>query len=65
MIRPLRTRLLEARDRLGADWQVMERDYLLTCALAGIASVPELSEKLVFKGGTALKKCYFDDYRFS
>ena len=65
LIRPLRTRFQEARDRLGPDWQVMERDYLLMWALAGIASVPELSEKLVFKGGTALKKCYFGDYRFS
>ena len=23
------------------------------------------SDSLVFKGGTALKKCYFDNYRFS
>lgn len=65
MIRPLRTRSQEARDRLGADWLVMERDYLLTWVLAGIVSVPELSAKLGFKGGTALKKCYFGDYRFS
>jgi len=27
--------------------------------------VPSLRETLVFKGGTALKKCYFGDYRFS
>ena len=33
--------------------------------LAGISAVPELRETLVFKGGTALKKCYFGDYRFS
>ena len=27
--------------------------------------MPALSDSLVFKGGTALKKCYFGDYRFS
>ena len=43
----------------------MERDYLLSWMLAGIEAVPELRETLVFKGGTALKKCYFGDYRFS
>ncbi len=43
----------------------MERDYLLSFILAGIAGVKELNDTLVFKGGTALKKCYFGDYRFS
>ena len=43
----------------------MERDYLLSWVLAGIDAVPELRQTLVFKGGTALKKCYFGDYRFS
>ena len=27
--------------------------------------MPELGETLAFKVGTALKKCYFGDYRFS
>lgn len=33
--------------------------------LAGLAAQPALKETLVFKGGTALKKLYFGDYRFS
>ncbi|MDE2813197.1 MAG: nucleotidyl transferase AbiEii/AbiGii toxin family protein [Gemmatimonadota bacterium] len=53
------------RQRLGIRWEVLERDYLLSWVLAGIAAVPELRRTLVFKGGTALKKCYFGDYRFS
>ena len=65
MVRPLRTRLQEARQRLGLPWEALERDYLLSWVLAGIAQTPNLSESLVFKGGTALKKCYFSDYRFS
>ena len=64
-MRPLRTRLQEARRRLGIPWEVLERDYLLSWILAGVSQVPALGDTLVFKGGTALKKCYFGDYRFS
>ncbi len=38
---------------------------MLSWILAGIAQVPLLRDTLVFKGGSALKKCYFGDYRFS
>ena len=64
-MRPLRTRLQEARQRLGIPWEVLERDYMLSWVLAGISRISALSDTLVFKGGTALKKCYFGDYRFS
>jgi predicted nucleotidyltransferase component of viral defense system len=64
-VKPIRTRLLEARNRLGIPWAALERDYLLSWVLAGIGQVESLRETLVFKGGTALKKCYFGDYRFS
>ena len=64
-MRPLRTRLQEARRRLGIPWEVLERDYLLSWVLIGISEVPMLRDSLVFKGGTALRKCYFGDYRFS
>jgi uncharacterized protein len=64
-MRPLRARLEEARRRLGIPWEVIERDYVLSWTLAGINRVESLRSTLVFKGGTALKKCYFGDYRFS
>ena len=64
-MRPLRTRLQEARGRLGIPWEVLERDYLLSWVLAGVGQTPTLHDALVFKGGTALRKCYFGDYRFS
>ncbi len=64
-MRPLRTRLQEARRRLGIPWEALERDYLLSWILAGISQTPMLRDTLVFKGGTALRKCYFGDYRFS
>ena len=43
---------------------VLERDYCLSWFLVGLVS-STLREWLAFKGGTALKKCYFGDYRFS
>jgi predicted nucleotidyltransferase component of viral defense system len=64
-MKPLRTRLMEARKHLGLPWEVLERDYLLSWILAGISQVDALGESLVFKGGTGLKKCYLREYRFS
>lgn len=64
-MKPLRTRMEESRKRLGLPWEVLERDYLLSWILAGICRVPSFHDTLVFKGGTALRKCYFGDYRFS
>ncbi|MCB4756237.1 MAG: nucleotidyl transferase AbiEii/AbiGii toxin family protein [Elusimicrobia bacterium] len=64
-MKPLRARLQEARQRHGLPWEAMERDYLLSWILAGIRQVGALRDTLVFKGGTALKKCYFGDTRFS
>ena len=43
---------------------VIERDYCLSWFLFGLAQ-SELKNKLIFKGGTALRRCYFQDYRFS
>ena len=43
---------------------VLERDYCLAWFLVGLSRSP-LREWLAFKGGTALKRCYFGDYRFS
>lgn len=43
---------------------VLERDYCLSWVLVGLSQSP-LKDRLAFKGGTALKKCYFEDYRFS
>lgn len=43
----------------------IEKDYILSWILLGIANNELLSANLVFKGGTVLKKAYFQDYRFS
>lgn len=51
--------------RWGVDQDVVERDYVLGWALHGLCQRPLLQETLVLKGGTALRKAYFADYRFS
>jgi uncharacterized protein len=43
---------------------VIERDYVLAWFLTGLAG-HELREILAFKGGTALRRCWFRNYRFS
>lgn len=43
---------------------VIERDYCSSWFLIGLSHFP-IGKKLVFKGGTALRRCYFADYRFS
>ena len=45
--------------------EVVEKDYVLGYLLASIAKNPETSQHWVFKGGTCLKKCFFETYRFS
>jgi len=50
---------------VGVRDQQIEKDYILSWILQGIAFHNELSKIIVFKGGTVLKKVYFEDYRFS
>jgi len=50
---------------VGVRDQQIEKDYILSWILQGIAQHEQLSTAIVFKGGTVLKKIYFDDYRFS
>lgn len=44
---------------------MIEKDYVLNWLLDGIANSDTLKDKWIFKGGTCLKKCYFEEYRFS
>src|SRR3990172_6663638 len=49
----------------GVEPRIVELDYALRWALRGIAANDYLSRRLLFKGGTCLRKCYFPDHRFS
>ena len=53
----------------AAEWRlrpdVVEKDYVLGWLLAAISQNAEASRDWVFKGGTCLKKCFFETFRFS
>ncbi len=61
----LKARLHAHSQKRKVKWEIIEQDYILSWVLEGIASVPDLKNNLIFKGGTALKKMYFGEYRFS
>ncbi|MFI5003386.1 MAG: nucleotidyl transferase AbiEii/AbiGii toxin family protein [Solirubrobacterales bacterium] len=49
----------------GLTEEVVEKDYVLGWLLWGVGSRPALRDHWVFKGGTCLKKCFVETYRFS
>lgn len=49
----------------GVRLDIVEKDYALSYLLAAIAGTPALGDRIALKGGTALKKVYYPDYRFS
>ena len=49
----------------GLREDIVEKDYVIGWVLWGIGSNERLSQAWAFKGGTALKKCYLETYRFS
>ncbi len=57
--------LLDLAADFGLQPNVVEKDYVLGWLLAGIGEHPATRDTWVFKGGTCLKKCFFETYRFS
>lgn len=60
-----RREILDTATRLSLTPHVVEKDYVLGWMLAGIGAHVALRESWLFKGGTCLKKCFFETYRFS
>jgi uncharacterized protein len=63
MIKP--GEIQQKANAVGVRDQQIEKDYILSWILFGISKHEELSKTIVFKGGTVLKKVYFENYRFS
>ncbi len=61
----LQRELAALRAEWALDQSVIEKDYVLGWLLAGIANHEALATTWVFKGGTCLRKCYYETYRFS
>jgi predicted nucleotidyltransferase component of viral defense system len=60
-----RRELDDLRSEWSLDIGVIEKDYVLGWLLAGIAAHTELAATWIFKGGTCLRKCYYETFRFS
>jgi len=60
-----RADIVERVGEWGLTEQIIEKDYVLGWLLWGIATDPTLGQAWIFKGGTCLKKCYIETYRFS
>jgi predicted nucleotidyltransferase component of viral defense system len=63
-ISKLSNRLLKECGGRRIPENILERDYCIAWFLVGLSRAP-LRNKLVFKGGTALRCCHFLEYRFS
>ena len=60
-----RDEIIAVADETGLTPAVVEKDYVLGWLLAAIYANDILASSWIFKGGTCLKKCYFETYRFS
>ncbi len=60
-----RREILDMAERMSLLPSIVEKDYVLGWMLAGIYAHDEIKDSWVFKGGTCLKKCFFETYRFS
>ncbi|HUY58246.1 MAG TPA: nucleotidyl transferase AbiEii/AbiGii toxin family protein [Solirubrobacteraceae bacterium] len=59
-----RNQIIRQANEDGVPAATVERDYILSHVLAAIAACDQ-AKQIVFKGGTALRLCYFEDYRYS
>lgn len=57
--------IIDFSREFGLNANMIEKDYVIGWVLLAISRHPEIGSRLVFKGGTCLKKCYFETYRFS
>lgn len=57
--------IIEISENKRLKTSTIDKDWVLGHFLNAMYSFKEVKENFVFKGGTALKKCYFTDYRFS
>jgi len=52
-------------DRTGLRFDQAEKDYIILWLLSGLADSGVMEHGWIFKGGTCLRHCYYEGYRFS
>lgn len=60
-----KSEIMEFSKEFGLRANVVEKDYVLGWVLAGIFNHIGIGANWIFKGGTCLKKCFYETYRFS
>ena len=61
----LQIEILRKAEATGVPPDTMDKNWVLGHFLAELYKTSWAKEFLILKGGTCLKKCYFNDYRFS
>ncbi len=57
--------IIRIAGQLNLNPHIVEKDYALGWLRAGIFANEKIADSWVFKGGTCLKKCFLETYRFS
>ena len=58
------TEIKKIAAKAGVDPGIIERDYVLTKILGSLSQQQVFQDNFVFKGGTAIKKLFFPEWRF-
>lgn len=57
--------IIEASQQYDVPKSTVDKDWVLGHLLNALFSFDDIRHQFVFKGGTCLRKVYFNDYRFS
>ena len=57
--------ILTIAQNMSLEPSTIEKDYVIGWLLRGIYQHKKIQNLWIFKGGTSIKKCYLNDYRFS
>jgi predicted nucleotidyltransferase component of viral defense system len=57
--------IIEYAHKHGVPKTTVDKDWLIGHYLNAMYSLNAISKNFIFKGGTCLKKCYFENFRFS
>lgn len=60
-----KTEVIERAGEWNLRPEVVEKDYVLGWVLAALSQDTAIREAWILKGGTCVKKCFFETYRFS
>jgi predicted nucleotidyltransferase component of viral defense system len=61
----LQSEIIRKAEEAGVPPDTIDKNWVLGHFLSELYKTEWANESLIFKGGTCLKKCYFQDYRFS